>query len=156
MGSTYRCQGCREYRPMPSHAKFGLGHVCSDDCKKLAADRSRSKKTKTAKPMRTTVSAGRDVPALARVTVMQRDRGKCRFCGTATNLHLHHVIYRSHGVDHQPHNLIALCDEHHALVHSEKRRWAPVLLAYIWYSIVEDKRYLIPLLEKKLKAEGFV
>lgn len=74
---------------------------------------------------------GLDVPPETRQLVLARDRC-CRYCGTTQNLHVHHIYYRSGGVDHQPHNLIVLCHEHHTLVHSDLRRWRPLLLGVIW------------------------
>ena len=42
----------------------------------------------------------------------------CVICGTNKNLHHHHVIPKvSGGTDHQ-HNLITVCGEHHAFIHS--------------------------------------
>lgn len=60
-----------------------------------------------------------------------RDLHRCRICFTRNNLHLHHVKYRSSGGSDTPDNLITLCMEHHAEMHSDKRRWQPVLLALV-------------------------
>jgi 5-methylcytosine-specific restriction endonuclease McrA len=84
------------------------------------------------------------VPAATRARVLERDGHRCRFCGTRAGLHLHHIHLRSHGVDHQPHNLITLCSEHHDLVHTDTRRWQPVLLAYVWLAEVEHCRRFLP------------
>ena len=156
MPSKYRCPGCLERHPAPGPHRLGLNQVCSTDCLEVARDRANEKAKKAKKAPSHRVTSGPDVPPLVRVDVLQRDRGRCRFCGTAADIHLHHINYRSEGVDHQAHNLISLCTTHHDLIHSSKRRWKPVLLAYIWLVYTEDKRYLIPLLERQLKKEGLV
>lgn len=70
-----------------------------------------------------------DIPPEIRRVVYRRDNGKCRWCGrTNAGIHLHHVIYRSTGGKHLPENLISLCGEHHALVHSDKPFYQPLLL----------------------------
>lgn len=82
------------------------------------------------------------VPPATRCRVLERDRC-CRMCGRRKGLDVHHITYRSEGVDHQAHNLIVLCHAHHDLVHSNKRRWQPVLRAYIWLLCVEGRRYFV-------------
>lgn len=56
--------------------------------------------------------------------------GRCVFCGTTSNLHYHHIYYRSERKDliDDPSNGIMLCEEHHRLVHSNKRKYQPILL----------------------------
>lgn len=56
--------------------------------------------------------------------------GRCVFCGTTSNLHYHHIYYRSERKDliDEPSNGIMLCEEHHRLVHSNKRKYQPILL----------------------------
>lgn len=52
--------------------------------------------------------------------VMDRDGWRCRNprCGMRSNLHVHHIIYRSEmGVD-ESWNLIAICNECHDRVHA--------------------------------------
>lgn len=61
--------------------------------------------------------------------VFKRDKGKCRLCGTNQNIHEHHIVYKSEDrkLINEPNNLICLCAEHHALVHSNKHYWQPIL-----------------------------
>ena len=61
--------------------------------------------------------------------VLERDKC-CQMCGTYQNLHLHHIFYRSQRKDliDDPNNLIMLCEEHHRLVHSNKKKYQPMLL----------------------------
>lgn len=70
-----------------------------------------------------------DIPAATRKLVLERDRNRCRWCGrTNGGLHLHHIVYRSGGGGHHsPDILITLCPQHHQLVHSDKRRYQPLL-----------------------------
>ncbi len=65
--------------------------------------------------------------------VFERDKGKCRLCGTTKELQLHHIKYRSEKKDliNEPSNLIMLCSEHHRLVHSNKHYWQPKLIEMI-------------------------
>jgi len=62
--------------------------------------------------------------------VFERDKGRCRICGTSYNLELHHIVYRSEAKDkiNDIGNCIMLCNEHHRLVHSNKKYWKPKLL----------------------------
>lgn len=61
--------------------------------------------------------------------VMQRDKYKCRLCGTTFNLQEHHIVYKSEDrkLINEPTNLIVLCARCHALVHSNKHYWQPIL-----------------------------
>ena len=61
--------------------------------------------------------------------VMQRDKYKCRLCGTPFNLNEHHIVYKSEDrkLINEPTNLIVLCTKCHALVHSNKHCWQPIL-----------------------------
>ena len=60
---------------------------------------------------------------------MQRDKYKCRLCGTPFNLNEHHIVYKSEDrkLINEPTNLIVLCTKCHALVHSNKHYWQPIL-----------------------------
>lgn len=65
--------------------------------------------------------------------VFERDNGCCRLCGKSQNLCLHHIIYRSKSkalID-VPSNCIMLCMECHLLVHSNKRKYQPILLEIV-------------------------
>ena len=61
--------------------------------------------------------------------VMQRDNYKYRLCGTPFNLNEHHIVYKSEDrkLINEPTNLIVLCTKCHALVHSNKHYWQPIL-----------------------------
>ena len=61
--------------------------------------------------------------------VMQRDKYKCRLCGTPFNLNEHHIVYKSEDrkLINEPTNLIVLCTRCHSTVHSNKHYWQPIL-----------------------------
>ncbi len=66
-------------------------------------------------------------------TVYERDGGLCRLCGINYNLHLHHIYYRSKRKDliNDVNNCIMLCSNCHCKVHSNKKKWQPILLKKI-------------------------
>jgi len=64
--------------------------------------------------------------------VKKRDGNWCLLCGVSIKgLHLHRVEYGSQGGKYEKHNCIQLCSRDHELVHSNKRKWQPLLLDYI-------------------------
>jgi 5-methylcytosine-specific restriction endonuclease McrA len=55
--------------------------------------------------------------ALSRNYIIERDDNKCVLCGTRfdkSNLHVHHIMYRAHGGNNNPINLVTLCKGCHA------------------------------------------
>lgn len=62
--------------------------------------------------------------------VIERDNYSCRLCGSTNWLQLHHVLYRSQRRDliNNIDNCIMLCEECHRLVHSNKKKWQPILI----------------------------
>ena len=64
--------------------------------------------------------------------VYSRDKGCCRLKDDKCEFRLeaHHIYYRSERKDliDEPSNLIMLCTYHHRLVHSNKKKWQPILL----------------------------
>ena len=49
--------------------------------------------------------------------VLRRDGWKCQFCGSRSNLEVHHKEFRSQGGDDSEENLISLCAGCHSRVH---------------------------------------
>jgi len=51
--------------------------------------------------------------------LFERDGWRCRVpgCGAHEALHLHHIVFRSHGGSDDPRNLTTLCDFHHLSLH---------------------------------------
>lgn len=62
--------------------------------------------------------------------VFEECDGRCMLCYTKNNLHYHHIYYRSERKDliDEPSNGIMLCEKCHRLVHSNKRKYQPILL----------------------------
>lgn len=52
----------------------------------------------------------------------------CQLCGSTNYLHIHHIYYRSQLGLTTPKNLIRLCSKCHELVHSNKKKYQPLLL----------------------------
>lgn len=136
-----RCQGCRNYFPKEeAHRRMGLGYVCSEDCMFLTRDRSQQTHTS---------SSASEIPTAVRSAVLARDLHQCRRCQTHRDLHIHHISYKSQGVDHSPLNLVSLCgagnvDGCHGVVHSDKRIYQPLLRGVIWIQYVEDRYVTVP------------
>lgn len=62
--------------------------------------------------------------------VLEESKGFCCLCHRAKLLQLHHIYYRSERKDliDEPSNCIMLCEECHRLVHSNKKKFQPILL----------------------------
>jgi 5-methylcytosine-specific restriction endonuclease McrA len=52
-----------------------------------------------------------------REQVLWRDGWRCQFCGSTTNLEVHHQVFRSRSGPDQENNLITLCNGCHSSVH---------------------------------------
>jgi len=52
-----------------------------------------------------------------RQQILRRDGWRCQFCGTMSNLEVHHREFRSHSGADLEENLIALCTACHARLH---------------------------------------
>lgn len=63
------------------------------------------------------------IPERVRQAVLDRDDNQCQLCGTGgeNRLQLHHVVFRSHGGDHQSSNLVTLCFRCHDDVHAGRQ-----------------------------------
>lgn len=125
--SVHRCLGCHRYVREP-YKRIGLSFVCSESCERDVRQRGGQAAATNRVPAR---GSTRDhLPPHIRDRIIARD-GRCRYCGTVDNLHVHHIVYRSQGGGDEDTNLITLCLVHHDRVHSNKAVWQPVLEAYI-------------------------
>ena len=52
----------------------------------------------------------------------------CMLCGSSYNLHIHHVRYGRVGRHTYFGNIIRLCINCHQMVHSNKKKWQPILI----------------------------
>ena len=147
--AKFKCGGCKDRFPMEAvWASSSVQKFCSREC--ASAQRQRNFSQDATRPARKPSKPRKaDIPVHVRKAVMKRDRGRCRFCGVDTGLHLHHVVYRSQGGQHEESNLITLCLRCHDTVHSDKKRWMPLLLGVIWTTYMGE-RYTVPMLERHL------
>lgn len=155
--AVVRCAGCHSYVNRDVAVRAGIQSFCSRSCQGdyFYADKHRPKnsvKVKTSKPKS---KPNPDIPKKLRDEVLAADH-RCRGCNTTRNLHLHHVVYRGQKYgylsgDHVRHNLITLCVECHQRVHTDKKRFLPILLGMIWKRDVEGSNYytLIDSFEKR-------
>lgn len=115
----------------------GLGGVCSEECFHAWQEKYRQKRQRR-KLHRERKYGGRRLSGTCRDRVRRRDQGRCRWCGTTDDLNIHHVRYRSEGGPDTPRNLITLCFTCHKKVHSDKRKYQPVMLVWLWLFYVHD------------------
>lgn len=120
MASKVKCKYCGEYVDKETAYQFGFSSFCNRDHfyafkvpRKSTKPKSKPK-TKRSKP---------GVPPQVAESVLERDHHRCRLCGSGSNLHLHHIVYRSEGGPHVEENLITLCSLDHNRVHSDKKVW---------------------------------
>lgn len=150
--TTFRCRGCRLRRKNPPYRALPLGAVCCAACLALVSKRTRSGYDKRQSKPRPGASTD-DIPAGVRVEIHARDR-TCRACNARVGLHIHHITYRSAGGGHEPSNLILLCHAHHRMVHTDKRRWAPILRGYVWLRTVEGRSCFLSDVETTIAARA--
>ena len=56
--------------------------------------------------------------------------GQCAICGS-NNIQLHHIRYGACGRKTYLGNVIPLCKQHHDLVHTNKKKYQPILIKMI-------------------------
>lgn len=172
--SRFRCGGCKKSFPMAEAATTnGLQRFCSAGCARPAYEREvTNTRAATQRLVRPVVTRSKtdgvtpvkhepkpkkvrdDVPTAVREDVLARDQHQCIRCGDP-QVQLHHVHYRSEGVDHSPHNLVSLCvDCHNPVIHANKRYWQPMCLAYIWLRDVEGRVLPLGQVEKLVARLG--
>jgi 5-methylcytosine-specific restriction endonuclease McrA len=114
-----RCAYCRGYVEKNEAVRIGIQSFCSRDhlneYNRAIIDKQRKSKTQS------------DIPPAVRLEVVTRDQGRCRICQSAMFLHIHHIKYRSEGGDHDLGNLISLCEHHHSMVHTNKKKYQQML-----------------------------
>lgn len=147
--AKFKCGGCKNRFPMEAvWASSPIQKFCSREC--ANAQHQRNFSQDATRPARKPPKPRKeDIPVSVRKAVMKRDRMRCRFCGTEANTQLHHIVYRSQGGKHEESNLITLCLDCHGIVHSDKKRWKPLLLGVVWQTYM-GKRYTVPMFERWL------
>lgn len=91
------------------------------------------KEYKTSKKPKKAAKKRRKVSHETYTKVIERDNYTCQMYDLMDcegNLELHHILYRSQRKDliDEPTNCIMLCNKHHRLVHSNKKKYQPMLL----------------------------
>lgn len=145
MGAKARCSICREYKPKETMLRSGLGvlgGICSDECLEKYKEKYRKKRTRRKENRERQYTGGRRLPGTCRDRVKRRDKG-CRWCGTTENLNIHHVFYRSEGGADTPRNLITLCATCHLKAHSNKKKYQPILLTWLWIYYVQERNVMV-------------
>lgn len=135
MSSKARCSICRNYfikEDMIRTGLGGLGGICDENCLTLYVEKYRNKRTRRKENRERKFTGGHRLPGTCRDRVKRRDDGHCRWCGASDALEIHHVFYRSEGGADTPRNLITLCSADHALAHTNKKKYQPILLLWLW------------------------
>ncbi len=154
MGAKARCSSCRRYYPKEGMYRTGLGGlggVCSHSCFMDLQERYRSKRIRRKEHRAKKYAPGRRLPGTARDRVKRRDSEKCRWCGTTNDVQIHHVRYRSEGGPDSPKNLLSLCDECHAHAHSDKGKYQPVLLTWLWMYYTQSREITVESVFRELQ-----
>lgn len=153
--SRVRCAACREYVSPDGAISIGISRVCSEECMR---DLSRRKRRTKPDPRRSRQQGPGRLDAVIRAEIRKRDGERCRWCGRngSSGLQIHHILYRSQGGPDHHSNLILLCADHHALVHSNKRHWQPVLLGTLWIGYVRQRMLTVPEVERWLIKDGLL
>lgn len=86
-----------------------------------------------------------DIPKNTRDYILQRDEHKCQICGRETKLHIHHMTKRIDGGNHEPDNLITLCESCHRYVETldvERATKGCYKNALKYYDLEDQKRHI--------------
>lgn len=164
MNGKLRCVSCRGYYPRNAEGStmVGLSGVCSSGClddlkaaRRRSAprpeevkDRARRKHTRRAVHRENKHKYGRRLPGQTRDKIRDRDGYNCRFCGVGQDIQIHHIKYRSQGGGDTLINLISLCETHHMLMHSSKRKWQPILQMVQYLHYAEELKFTVPEVER--------
>ena len=76
---------------------------------------------------------------------------KCLFCQQKKNLHMHHLKPKSEGGTDEPENLIPVCPNHHAKIHTEGLHGHLKLIAENYSKKLKSRLNL-----NKIRAHGFI
>lgn len=149
MNTKKRCSSCRDYFPSESMLRQGLAGVCSSECLVALQEKARSKRERRKMHKEARKNYGRRLSGDLRDRVKTRDAHRCRYCGSDGDLQCHHVMYRSQGGPDRLSNLISLCPEHHALMHTNKKLYQPALLLCL---MLFEERELMLTVSQALQA----
>lgn len=151
MNSKRRCSFCKEYFVPDDMIRAGIAGVCSSECLSGLQDKARAKRVRR-REHRDAAKKARGIPGSLRLKVKRRDGKACRFCGVMNGrLEAHHIKYRSEDGPDEEENLITLCDEHHQMMHSNKRKWQPILLWTMEMQYEKGTFLTVPEAERRMK-----
>ena len=105
-----------------------------NDCKNcIKKEYKEIKPIKVSKPIKKVSKRRVTVAKQVYECVYTRDEGKCVLCHSNELIQLHHILYRSERKDliNEPSNCVLLCFKCHQLVHSNKKKYQPLLLKMI-------------------------
>lgn len=125
--SKVRCNFCKEYIDRDTAYRRGINSFCNADHAGQAMFKLRTKADGLKR------RSGTGIERAIRLAVYERDKRVCVYCFTGWNVHLHHIAYRSEGGPDTADNLISLCQEHHEMVHSNKKKWQPLCFQYVYF-----------------------
>ena len=150
MNSKARCTACKGFYDQDGATviKVGLSGVCSSECLEDLKDKARRKRARRAMHREQKHKFSRRLPGQIRDKVRERDGARCRFCGTSSEIQIHHIQYRSQGGGDAEWNLISLCHTHHQLMHSSKRKWQPILQMTQFLFYFEERLFTVPEVER--------
>lgn len=139
MNSKKRCKSCKDYFPAQEVVSSNVGSFCTT-CFSNAEKRyptKLAKPGKNRKKKRTRTRGG--APTEIKEEIRDRDKHRCRWCSSPNILEVHHIKYLSQGGNHERHNLITLCKEHHEKAHSHKKAWQKTLQLSNWILLAEHR-----------------
>lgn len=76
----------------------------------------------TIRPKQRRLRLDNDAYQRLRRQVFERDRWRCQWCGSMSNLEVHHKQFRSRSGDDSEDNLITLCHACHNITHAGQDR----------------------------------
>ena len=150
-----KCGNCKSFIEKDQALRIGLSSFCDRAC--FTEKNNKSKPVKKIKNKSKPKQDSNLVDA-----IIKRD-GCCKLCGKrGSNLAVHHIIYRSTPSnkewENEPWNLISLCAYCHIdVIHSSKKIWQKVCLAYTWLKYVDNITFNnLYKLEKWLSDNSFI
>lgn len=137
-----RCRQCHNYFPR----ERAVYEYCGNACRTVALGRPAQA------PPKASAAKRRRIPAKIQAIVRERDFHRCRWCGNHRGCQSHHIAYRSECGADAPWNLVTLCAACHALAHTNKRLYKPLLQTTMWLEYFHDTHLTIPQCEKWLNS----
>lgn len=128
---------CKHFKRRSKNYKYYLyctklkKEITFDDCKGCKFKEYKERKPiKSYKPIKKVSNKRVTVTKQTYESVYTRDNGRCVLCHSNELIQLHHVLYRSERKDliNDPNNCVLLCCKCHQLVHSNKKKYQPILL----------------------------